>query len=225
MYRRLEVQSERLEDLGLTHRSTYSTMLQRLVGTQPVEPLKVLADVVEPVKFYARGDPRPYTTETPLDRLVDAARPESDLARRFRNSVDEFLQKAPKLGKSEDVRSLLAKWRENDMTLGPILDRSEQVSEAIPLSKDLSSLGQLGLEALDFLSSAKAPVQRWQEDARELLERAQKPRAEVEIAIIPAIRKLVLAAGQQEKLKTLSPEEWNSQLDAQVEAAKPKRQE
>jgi hexosaminidase len=225
MYRRLEVQNERLEELGLTHRPTYSAMLQRLVGNQPVEPFKVLADVVEPVKYYARGDMRAYTTETPLDRLVDAARPESDLARRFRNSVDELLREAPNLAKSENIRSLLAKWRENDMTLGPILDRSEKASEALPLSRDLSNLGRLGLEALEFLSSGKAPDPKWQEDARGLLEGAQKPKAEVEIALIPAIRKLVLAAGQQDKLKALSPEDWNSQLDDQVEAARPKRHE
>jgi hexosaminidase len=225
MYRRLEVQSERLEAWGLTHRSNYLIMLQRLVGKQSVEPLKVLADVVEPVKYYARGDMRPYTTETPLERLVDAARPESDEARRFRNSVDEFLQKALNWGKSENIRELLTKWRDNHMTLRPILDRSEKLSEALPLSQDLSNLGRLGLEAVEFLTSAKTPEPKWQEGARELLEGAQKPRAEVEIALIPAIRKLVLAAGQQEKLKNLSPREWNSQLDAQVEAAKPKRQE
>ena len=85
MYRRMELVSRELELLGLTHRSSYNAMLEELAGGDPVEPLRNLADVVEPVKGYARVSSGPkYTQETPLNRLVDAAEPESMRARDFR---------------------------------------------------------------------------------------------------------------------------------------------
>src|SRR5205807_5894773 len=55
MYSRLKKISADLEWLGLTHQSSYRLMLERLTGTNDIHALKVLADVVEPVKGYARG--------------------------------------------------------------------------------------------------------------------------------------------------------------------------
>ena len=76
MYRRLSVVSRNLEWLGLTHRSNYRPMLERLMDEHPAERLKILADILEPVRGYARGEAREYTSATPLNRLVDAVRPE-----------------------------------------------------------------------------------------------------------------------------------------------------
>src|SRR5438876_4841501 len=55
MYVRLDVIGARLEWLGLTHRSYYRKMLQRIAGAASPEEfaaLRALADVVEPVKDY-----------------------------------------------------------------------------------------------------------------------------------------------------------------------------
>src|SRR3989442_11447059 len=131
MYRRLEIESARLEELGLTHRSNYPVMLQRLVGEgNPVEAIKVLADVVEPVKYYSRGSTRQYTQDTPLNRLVDATRPESNAARNFRKLVDQLLRNAPSWGNPDDLRGALTTWKNNDKILQPLLEKSELVAEA-----------------------------------------------------------------------------------------------
>lgn len=75
MYQRLEVVSRELERVGVTNDSNYTLMLDRLAGTHSPAALKVLADVVEPVKAYAREGAREYTSLTPYNRLVDAAGP------------------------------------------------------------------------------------------------------------------------------------------------------
>jgi hexosaminidase len=221
LYRRMAVESGRLEELGLTHRSNYLPMLQRLVGEEGVKPLRVLADVVEPVKFYQRGGLRDYTSDLPLNRLVDAARPESETARVFRKSVDKALLAAPHWEELETLRPQLQEWVDNDGTLRPLLEKSKDAKEALPLSKDLSEISRLGLEALDFLKSGKSAPGSWAKNARKVLDKAQEPRAEVEIVVIPAIRKIILAAGSLDKLEK-GPEDWNRFLDTQVEAAKRK---
>ncbi len=90
MYPRLPEVSQRLDWLGLTHNSGYAPMLRRIAGTDDVSSLQVLTDVLEPVKDYTREEitAAPPSSASPLNRVVDAVRPESAAARRFAASVD-----------------------------------------------------------------------------------------------------------------------------------------
>src|SRR3984893_17329375 len=77
MYARMHVLSAQLEWLGLTHENYSARMLRRIARPATAEEfhaLRILADVVEPVKDYAREQTAsgPATSETPLNRVVDA---------------------------------------------------------------------------------------------------------------------------------------------------------
>jgi hexosaminidase len=186
MYRRMELVSRQLELLGLTHRSSHNTMLEELAGGDPIEPLRTLADVVEPVKGYARVSGRKYTQQTPLNRLVDAAEPESKRARDFAALVD-------RMDRSQ-IREWLIRWRDNDAKLEPMLTKSFLLAEVKPLSEDLSKLARIGLEALDAIERSQKPTQAWAQNQRPFLDAAKKQRAELLLMIVPSIEKLVAAA-------------------------------
>jgi hexosaminidase len=186
MYRRMELVSRQLELLGLTHRSSHNTMLEELAGGDPIEPLRTLADVVEPVKGYARVSGRKFTQQTPLNRLVDAAEPESKRARDFAALVD-------RMDRSQ-IREWLIRWRDNDAKLEPMLTKSFLLAEVKPLSEDLSKLARIGLEALDAIERSQKPTQAWAQNQRPFLDAAKKPRAELLLMIVPSIEKLVAAA-------------------------------
>ena len=223
MHRRLETESQRLETLGLNHRSGYVPMLQKLIGDAPVEPLKMLADLVEPVKYYARGEVRSYRSDTPLDRLVDAARPESETARRFRRQVDFYLKNGPDAAQSGELRAALTRWRDNHAALEPILDRSPRAAEARVHSRDLTAVSRRGLEALDHLASGHSAPAAWSEEAKNDVAVAQKASAsELELAVIPAVRKLVLAAAQLDQLAPMGAPAWNALIETQLNP--PRRQ-
>lgn len=200
MYRRLEVVNRNLDWLGLEHNSNYPKMLQRLTGKHPIDSLKVLADIVEPVKFYTRPSTYEYTQMTPLNRLVDAARPESNIARQFMNMVDEMLADAPAYGTNREIiREWLSIWHENHTILRPILEDSFLLNEIIPLSEDVASLAEVGLQALDYLENDQQPLQWWLEGVSSLLDRPKRPEYELKIMIVPAICKLVEAADNKSK--------------------------
>jgi hexosaminidase len=188
MYRRLARVSRQLEGLGLTQRSSYRPMLERLMNMNDAAPLKILADVLEPVKFYERGETRPYTSFTPLNRLVDATRPESDAAREFARLLDQMS------ANHAEIRKQLTLWRDNQAELIPVMQRSALLQEAIPLAEDLAALATAGLEALDYVEAGKPAPQAWLDRQHALLDRAAKPREELLIMIVPSIRKLVEAA-------------------------------
>jgi hexosaminidase len=173
MYRRLDQVSLRLDLLGLTHRSSYLPMLERLAAGDPVEPLKTLADVVQPATFGQRIRTHKYTQLTPLNRLVDAARPESDTARDFAVLVEQMDR--------AKMRIWLARWAGNNVPLEP-------ASEA------LRRLGSIGLQALDYLDRGERPPAAWLVQQRSFLETLKKPLAELRLALAPSIEKLVNAA-------------------------------
>jgi len=198
MYRRLEVQSLRLEAAGALHRSYYAPMLKRIAGDHPIGPLQMLADVVTPVKLYARGRMRRYTSATPLERLVDAARPESMTARRFQQAVDRFLAAPPERRDASALTTALTVWRDNDNLLEPILSTSKLAAEARSLSKDLAALGELGLQAIEALGTGEVPSIARPQAAQRVIERARYPRAELEIAVLPGVRKLVRASERRD---------------------------
>jgi hexosaminidase len=176
MYRRLDATSSQLGG---------QAMLDRLAGGGPIEPLKTLADVVEPATFGQRIRTHKYTQQTPLNRLVDAARPESETARKFAALVDRLDR--------DEIRIWLARWRDNEAQLKALLERSDLLREDLPVSENLGRLAAIGLQALDFLDRGEHPSTAWVAEQRAFLEMLKKPQNELRLAIVPSIGKLVEA--------------------------------
>jgi hexosaminidase len=213
MYRRLAVMSVQLEELGLTHRKNFGMLLRRLAGSEEIGPLATLALVVEPVKEYRRGEMRPATMLSPLTGLVDAARPDSDAARRFAAKVDDLLSDAPRFQLfRESILMTLTEWRDAGLALDPVIDQSPALHEARPLARDLSEIGVAGLEAMSYLSTGVAPTSEWRDARLARLDEAAKPKAALEFAIIHSVRQLVIAAAELPQLKSTTPAEWKKRV-------------
>ena len=118
-----------------------------MAGNADITALRVLADVVEPVKDYNRWDDAkgPIDFHAPLTRMIDAVNPESDTARRFSDLVQAFAQSGYKDQVAEaQIRSYLTTWRENDARLHPMLAQSALLQEDVPLSQESVSAGSGG---------------------------------------------------------------------------------
>jgi len=199
MYRRMENESQRLEWLGLTHNSSYIPMLRRIAGTDDVASLKVLADVAEPVKDYTREEtaPAPPTSATPLNRVVDAVRPESVTGRQFAMAVDELVAGKSRPGAEVQMRTLLSRWRDNQIELQPLFEKSLLLKEVAPVSQNLSVLGAAGLAALDYLDHGEQAPALWLTAQLAAVEQAQKPQGQLLLVIAPAVEKLIQASAKQ----------------------------
>ncbi len=203
MYARLDELSWRLEWLGLTHRSNLISALHRMAGTDDIAALHTLAEVVEPVKDYARMDSLKtvWDFRAPLNRLVDAASPESNQARHFRDSVQAYIGSGFTDRAAEaEIRTNLAAWRDNDARLRLLLEQSFLLNELVPLSEDLSALGVAGLSALDYLDRSEASPEPWRAQQLALLDRARTPKADLLLMVVAPVQRLIEAsAGQTQK--------------------------
>lgn len=197
MYTRLNAVSMDLQWLGLTHLSARGEMLGRMAGTTDISSLRVLADVVEPVKDYNRwsDEKGPIDFHAPLNRMIDAVYPESDAARDFAALVQSFVQGGAKDQNAEtQIRSLLTKWRDNDAKLHPILVQSFLLQEDEPISQNLSAVAAAALQALDYIDKGQAAPGDWQTQQRALVQQAKKPVAGLLLMVATPIGQLVDAA-------------------------------
>jgi len=191
MYRRLAVISRNLDWTGVRHRANYQPMLERLSDGDPTTAVKTLADVVEPVRGYKRGSIYESVQSTPLTRLIDAARPESDLAREFSSDVDAVIAHQ---GKTDEVRRWLTIWRDNNGRLEPAIEQSFLLRDTAPVSRELSQVAAAGLEALDAVEAGRRLPADWLQQQTALLEEAAKPKAGVMLMVVAPVQKLVNAA-------------------------------
>src|SRR6202521_1538346 len=203
MYARLDELSWRLEWLGLTPRTHPISALHPMAGTDDIAALRTLAEVVEPVKDYSRMNSlkTAWDFRGPLNRLVDTARPESDEARHFRDSVQAYIGSGFTDRAAEgEIRTNLAAWRDNDAKLRPLLEQSFLLNELVPLSEDLSTLGVAGVSALDYLARSAGSPERWRAQQLTLLDRARPPKADLLLMVVAPVQRLIEAsAGQTQK--------------------------
>src|ERR1700681_2111321 len=200
MYERLAELSWRLGWLGLAHRSFMVPAFYRMAGTNDIAALHTLAEVVEPVKDYARMDSLKtvWDFRAPLNRLVDAANPESNQARHFRDSVQAYIGSGFTDRAAEgEIRTLLAAWRDNDAELRPLLEQSFLLHELAPLSEDLATLAVAGLSALDYLDRSEASPESFRAQQLALLDRARTPKADLLLMVVAPVKRLIEASGGQ----------------------------
>jgi len=149
MYRRLQTMDDQLEELGLKHRSYRIAILKDMVPQAYLEALQVLAEVLQEEEMFGRMaiyDPRLYTS-TPLNRMVDAAAPESYLVYRFGEDVKFWLE-------SEDAEArdrmivLLKSWAANHAKLLPAIADNKRLLEVEKHSHNQAMMAEFGLQAL-----------------------------------------------------------------------------
>jgi hexosaminidase len=199
MYERLEVVSRWLDWLGLTHNSSYGPMLRRIAGSNDISALRTFTDVVEPVKDYTREEIATVeaTSLSPLNRVIDAARPESDTARRFAELVDTLIAERADSAAKAEIRTWLTRWRDNQSKMQVLETQSFLLKEIVPMSEDLSAVAATGLRALDYIERGERAPQTWANDQIALLQQAQKPKAQLLLMVAPSVQKLVEASSAQ----------------------------
>jgi hexosaminidase len=161
--------------------------------------LRTFTDVVEPVKDYNREELAVVeaTSLSPLNRVIDAARPESATARQFADLVDAIVAGKANAQSKQEARALLTLWRDNQANLQPLEAQSFLLKEIVPLSQDLSAVSTTGLQALDYIDRGERASEAWAGQQFALLEQAQKPKAQLLLVVVPSVQKLVEASSGQ----------------------------
>jgi hexosaminidase len=220
MYRRLRINSLKLEDVGLTHISAPEIMRRNLLLERHPEALEVLASVLEPVSFHERYQGQHTNGLTTLDRLVDAVVADPPSRQEIAGDVDALAEGVtvpspsdPKLQMdlSGDVpsgatpspevaldrlRQRFLSWQAAEPRLLEDVRETPRLSDAAIRAEQLGELAQVGISALTYLQTHTAPPAGWQGQQMSILDAAEQPSALVRFTFLHSMRRLVLAAAQ-----------------------------
>lgn len=220
MYRRLRINSLRLEGLGLRHITGPEVMRRDLVGMRDPHAVDVLASVLEPVSFGERSDLQHTNGYTAIDRLVDAVVADPPSRQQIAGDVVALAGKSAetagpdhklRMDQSGEVpagavpsreeaigrlRQQFLSWQAAQPLLLEEVQRSPRLSDAKERVVQLGELAQAGLSALAYLQADAAPPAGWEAQQMRVLEVSGQPSALVRFTFLESLRKLVLAASQ-----------------------------
>ena len=194
MYRRLAVESIRLEAAGLTHLSHQDRALRQLTGAEAIEPLRIFASAIEPVSFSDRYQQQHTSQLTPLDNLVDAIPPDPPSRHDINRLTHQFL-KAP--ASSPQAQNTLVTifhgWRDASPSIQAQLTTSPQLVLAQLRAIQLQQLSIIGLEAVGYLSENNHPPAQWKQHSLDTIAQARQPGALVRFTFLSPLEELVNA--------------------------------
>jgi len=193
MYRRLMVVDDRLEELGLMHRSYSRTLTDEMVEEQLQEPLYTLVQVLQEDRLFNRMSiyDQEYNLRIPLNRVVDAALAESLVAYRFAQDVDLWIES----GDTEALKrlnTLLETWSANHKKLAPAMGDFERLKEVEAHSIHLSELANLGLQAISDPASLEGRLT----EISDLFSSASEAHGGTIMLLVEPVKKLVESAAK-----------------------------
>jgi hexosaminidase len=207
LYRRLAVVRVQLEETGAQHLTGPDRMLRRLAGTEAIEPLRELLRWVEPVSLGERQRTSRATQLTALSALGDIATPDVPARHDFAGLVSRALRDSP--GREADraaLRAAFERWRALPEQLARLVQTAPQVHDADGVAADLAALGAAGEQALSYLAQGAAPPAEWSATQGPLLDQAARAKGLLRIAVVDAMRTLLMAAASGGRPASLVPE-------------------
>ena len=194
MYRRMAIESQRLEAFGLTHISYEEVSLRQLAGTLQIGPLQILASVLEPVTFDDQASLQHPNQLTPLNHLADALPPDPPSRHNFELLAHSYLlAPAARVREELELGAVFNAWTAAEPGILQLLAGSPQLAEARGRAQQLTELGAAGLEAVSYLSSGLSAAAGWKAQKLAVLNDAEKPQALVRFTVVKPLRDLVNA--------------------------------
>ncbi len=191
MYKRLKRVNLLIEECGVTHIKNREMMMRRLTGNKNTNALKVLSEVVSPLRWYKRHKFKTYSFYSPLSRFVDCIEIDPEIAREFNKIVDKYLILNDKESETR-IRYYLNLWKNNHKEIKSLIEANPLLREIEPLSLYLSELSELALKSLDN------KLELNENHTEKLIESSKKPYAELKLRVSDSIEKLIYKKIKQE---------------------------
>ena len=191
LYTRLMKLNLLLDAQGLQHIANYERALRGWKCSTDVNDLRLLTDVLTPIKGYKRlipkmTMPKNKTQATaPLNQLAECLPMNSFTKRQFRQLVTAYLQNQDR-DAEKAIRAQLQAW-----TYLQWNSYQQPTLEAIrPHAVNLQQLSKLALEAMDQRYQGVV-LSDWVNKQQDLLKKAAQPVAETELDVLPELAALI----------------------------------
>jgi hexosaminidase len=200
MYRRLAVESIRLDGLGLTHISGPESGLRQLAGSEAAaSQLAVLISTLSPVPFHERYQQQKTSQLTPMGNAVDYTRPDPPLREDLRLLVERYLHSTTstdRVAPHQQLQTLFQSWIASGPALDALAPEHPKLNQLTVRRSQLTQLGQLGIQSLASIESHTPPTSAWIEAQSALLKASAGHSELTDFVILPPLQQLIDTAGK-----------------------------
>ena len=196
MYQRLAGISEWSEQvIGLEHNKQARQGLQRLVSSDDIEPLVILAEAVEQAQYYHRHHTRAkadnYHQASPLDNFVDTLPVENLTTRHLNQLVDTWLADTTNKDNEQAISSLLKRWINNEKRLEQLTKANPDLAYLMPSAHSVKQVSVLGLSLIKIIKGKNKMTLDMEKNARKTLVDAMQIQAETVVSAAYVVQKLL----------------------------------
>ena len=186
MLKRLQVVSNNLEELGITHLKNKDVILRKMSNNQNHTALESLSNICEPVKIYSRNKGGiEYNSFSPFTLFADACTADAKDAITFNNEVALFLKNKEKKH-LKIINKFLKSWINNYTGFSKI-DSNSKISSLKPLSKNLSSISKIIYNSLQENNINMKDLEK----TKKLMTELKKPYQDVELMVVESFNLLI----------------------------------
>lgn len=180
MYKRLQVVSFHLEELGITHIRNKEVILRNLTQNQNTNSLNILSNISEPLKIYTRNvGGTEYQTYSPFNLFADACNVDASDAIKFNKVVSNYISNPTTKGKKK-IKYFLNKWMSGYAQFNK-LKSNTKLEKLRPLYKKLNTVSMQLLKAIDSKPN---------KNISKSITTLKEPVEDVELVIVDALTKL-----------------------------------
>lgn len=195
MYRRLDVESLRIEALGLQHLTHEGAALRELAGTEEIGALRVFSSALQPVPFHDRYKAQHTDQITPLDNLVDAVRPDPPSRHRMAVLVRDLLASPSANAPARvELDRTFKSWAAAVPAVETQMKSSPLLTLARPRVEQLGELAQIGEEALSYVGGGRKAPAGWKQAKLARIADARQYQVLVRFTFLDPLEQLVKAA-------------------------------
>tara|TARA_B100000809_G_scaffold138551_1_gene136169 strand:- start:40060 stop:42081 length:2022 start_codon:yes stop_codon:yes gene_type:complete len=183
MYRRLGIISFQLEELGLQHIYNKDVIFRNLSNNQPIESLRFLSEMCEPLKGYTRNKGGiEYQMYAPFTLFADACSADAYEGRGFDKKVQVFL--SDKSNKEELIQSLSTCSSEYKEFIN--LKSNPKLKKITPMFYNLATVSEV---LIQIIQSEKIEESHLEELNNGIL-KMKENHVDVEFSILKSLEKL-----------------------------------
>lgn len=154
MYQRLAAMDRwTTVSVGLQQHDQADRQMARLANSTDIQPLRVLAQALEPAQYYTRQHLKfqagHYNYFEPLNRLADVLPAESDTVRMLDKQVVALVEDRSNVAAAAAIRSQLQRWHDNAAQVAPLLNGSAPLKALESSAKQVDALSVMGIEMVN----------------------------------------------------------------------------
>ncbi|WP_324020598.1 family 20 glycosylhydrolase [Pantoea sp. JZ29] len=139
--------------VGLQQHDQAERQMMRLANSTHIEPLRVLAQALEPAQYYTRQHLKfqagHYNYFEPLNRLADVLPAESDTVRALDKQVALLIEDRTDPAAATAIRAQLQRWHENYSQVQPLLNATQPLHALAGSARQVDALSVMGMAMVD----------------------------------------------------------------------------